>query len=66
MATRKASAKAPLSEARVEEIRASARSGINWALEVQYEAACTCGLRAAQGVCYRRDKETLDLGLRRP
>lgn len=53
MATRKAANKPQLSEARVEEIRASARSGTNWALEVDYRPACTCGLRAARGECYR-------------
>lgn len=53
MATRKAANKPSLSEARVLEIRASARSGVNWAREVNYGAACTCGLRAARGECYR-------------
>lgn len=64
MATRKAANKPQLSEARVEEIRASARSGWNWAAINNYQAACTCGLRAAKGVCYRRDTETVRL--RRP
>lgn len=53
MATRKAANKPQLSEARVEEIRASARSGINWASEVNYGPACTHGLRAAKGECFR-------------
>lgn len=55
MATRKAANKPQLSEARIEEIRASARSGVNWAREVNYGPACTCGLRAARGECYRHD-----------
>lgn len=53
MATRKAAGKPQLTEARVEEIRASARAGVNWALAVNYGPGCTCGLRAAKGECFR-------------
>lgn len=53
MATRKTANKPQLTEARIEEIRASARSRVNWSLEVDYGAACTCGLRAAKGECFR-------------
>lgn len=42
-----------VAEDRVTEIRSSARSGTNWANIVNYRAACTCGLRAAKGTCYR-------------
>ena len=55
MATRKKADKPAINEARVEEIRASARSAVNWAEEVNYKAACTCGLRAARGECYRHE-----------
>lgn len=57
MATRKAANKPQLSEARVEEIRASARAGVNWAGVVNYGPGCTCGLRAARGRCYRHGKK---------
>jgi len=56
MATRKAAKKPQLSEARVEEIRASARSGWNWAAINNLGPACTCGLHAAEGECYRHGK----------
>lgn len=42
MAKKKAD-KPAIEEARVEQIRASARSGENWASQVQYGPACVCG-----------------------
>lgn len=43
MAARKKADKPPIEEARVEEIRADARSRTNWAAEVEYGPACACG-----------------------
>lgn len=43
MATRKKADKPAIEAARVEEIRAAARSGRNWASENEYGPACVCG-----------------------
>lgn len=43
MATKKKADKPPIDPERAEAIKADARSGINWASEVQYGPACTCG-----------------------
>lgn len=43
MASRKAADKPAISPERLEEIRADARSGRNWAAEHTYGPACVCG-----------------------
>lgn len=43
MAAKKKTEKPAISPERVEEIRASARSGTNWASVVNYGPACECG-----------------------
>jgi hypothetical protein len=65
MATRKKADRPPIAEARVEEIRADARSGRNWAAEKSYGPSCTCGMKpeaghsnvfgvpVKRGVCYQ-------------
>lgn len=69
MATRRKADRPPIDEARVEEIRADAHSGRNWARENSYGPACQCGLNSAashsqvlgvpvkRGVCYRHAQE---------
>lgn len=52
MAVKKAASKPAISPERLEEIRASARSGTNWASEVNYGPACLCGHPKAKR-CYR-------------
>lgn len=47
---------------RLEEIRESARSGVNWAAELGYGPACRCGLKTNRmseddGTCYRHPPE---------
>lgn len=57
MAARKKADKPPVAPARVEEIRADARSARNWAQENNFGPACLCGLRAARGECFRHGKK---------
>lgn len=68
MATKSTKSKPAVSPERMEEIRASARSGTNWAAEVGYGPACTCGMKpdaghasvlgvkVERGVCYRHGR----------
>lgn len=52
---------------RLEEIRESARSGVNWAEAYGYGPACRCGLRKKvgtedDGTCYRHPPESGGVG----
>lgn len=56
MATRKKADKPPIDPSRLAEIIRDARSGTNWASELNYGPACLCG-HPKKGQCYRHGTE---------